>query len=1009
MRNTIIGTLLVLLWAGSAWAQQPTFTIADQEAGPGQIIDVNISVDDFTDLIAVQFSVNWNPSILAFRTLKNFNSGVPGLNPSVFNTTPEYVNAGQIGLAWIESGVNPITIPDGSVFFTIEFEVIGSPCDNSPVAITGVPVEIVVANGDEEEVGLIANNGVISVPGTGCAENILFIGNAVNGPCGGQACVRFTVENFVDVGTMEFSLVYNPAVLEFVEFTNFAPLLAFGEGNTNMVSPGLLRVLWINNNVENESLPNGTALFDICFNVVGAGGSSSQVTFGNNPPPMLTDIDNNPHEVSITPASITAQCALEGFAFIIEPDTACTMPGQELCVDIQVHDFDDIIAAGLSINWNPAVFEFNRVEAFGLPGLDAQAFGVPGNPGVAEGQLSMSWIDLSLDGVTVPDFSTIFRLCFDAVGAAGTSSAITFTNDPLEIEVATIDSVLEFSLLNGRGEIRQSCVGCDLSYTINAVSPSCPRDTDGQVNLTVLENCPETPTYLWNTGATSEDLVNVGAGVYTVTITLGSNIVIASATVTDPPAIMVTGVITDPTPISAMNGSINITVTGGQSPYTYVWSNGAMTEDLSNIGTGVYTVTITDSRGCVFIPDPFSVGAELAAAITNVSCPGGNNGAINLSVSFGTSPYTYNWNTTPPSSSEDISNLTAGTYCVTITDALNVTRDTCFNVTQPAALVIAGNVTNDVNGNCGGAVDITVTGGVMPFTYAWSNGATTQDITSLCPGQYCVTVTFGQGCTATSCFNVALGNIGVSLVANDYNGFGISCAGECDGEILAVVSGGTEPLAYAWSTGATVAGVDELCAGTYTVTVTDAAGNSVTASATLTAPPPIDIALTGTLPSDFGTSDGAIFAVVNGGNPPYEYEWFGPVTGNTAALNNIPAGVYTLLVTDESGCTESATEQLLPGNTPCYQGITVFTPNSDGRNDFFVITCVLDTPNRLYIFNRSGAPVYETTDYQNTWIGVDGDGQPLPDGGYFWVLEVYPSPGTVQTYRGTVNLLRTAD
>jgi gliding motility-associated-like protein len=254
-----------------------------------------------------------------------------------------------------------------------------------------------------------------------------------------------------------------------------------------------------------------------------------------------------------------------------------------------------------------------------------------------------------------------------------------------------------------------------------------------------------------------------------------------------------------------------------------------------------------------------------------------------------------------------------------------------------------------------------------------------------------------------------LGNIGLNLVVNDYNGFGVSCAGECDGEILAVVSGGTAPLTYAWSTGSTAAGVDELCPGTYSVTVTDAAGNSAVASATLTEPLPIDIVLTGTLPSDFGTSDGAIFAVVNGGNPPYEYEWFGPVTGNTAALINIPAGVYTLLVTDESGCTESASEQLLPGNTPCFQAITVFTPNSDGRNDFFIITCVLDTPNRLYIFNRSGAPVYETTDYQNTWTGADGDGQPLPDGGYFWVLEVYPSPGTVQTYRGTVNLLRTAD
>src|SRR5690606_36830811 len=318
-------------------------------------------------------------------------------------------------------------------------------------------------------------------------------------------------------------------------------------------------------------------------------------------------------------------------------DTVCTQPGEPICIPIRAHDFEDLIVVQFSINWDPTLFIFNRVENFGVPGLDADGFGTPAAPGVDEGQLTVAWLDLSLNGVTLPDFDTLFMLCLTPIGNAGTSSPITFSNNPLEIQIANSDEEeLDFTLVSGLAQIRLNCEGCEFSYTIVTIPPSCPRDEDGVVNLTVLENCPETPTYLWDyNGATTEDLTGVPAGIYTVTITLGSSVVIATATVTDPPGIDVNGVVTDPDPIGASNGSINITVMGGSPPYMYMWSNEAITEDLTNIGVGEYFVTITDSKGCTFIPDAFIVGAEIAAAVTNVTCAGGNNGAINLSVSFG--------------------------------------------------------------------------------------------------------------------------------------------------------------------------------------------------------------------------------------------------------------------------------------------------------------------------------------------------------------------------------------
>jgi gliding motility-associated-like protein len=331
-------------------------------------------------------------------------------------------------------------------------------------------------------------------------------------------------------------------------------------------------------------------------------------------------------------------------------------------------------------------------------------------------------------------------------------------------------------------------------------------------------------------------------------------------------------------------------------------------------------------------------------------------------------------------------------------------------VTQPEPIVLSGTIAHDVNENCQGAIDLNVVGGTLPYTYAWSNSATTQDITQLCPGEYCVTMTDGQGCIMNRCFIVAIRDFGVQLVATQYGAFQTSCSNVCDGEITSVVTGGVGTITYAWSNNATTPDLSNLCSGTYTLTVTDGSGQSSISSIVLTSPNPITVSFITTLPTDYITSNGAISAVVNGGTPPYTYQWTGPVGGTTAALNNVPAGTYSLRITDANGCEFLISRQLIPDvDVACYTAITVITPNSDGRNDYFIISCVFDLDNRLFIFNRQGGLVYETTNYQNTWDGVNQDLEPVPDGGYLWVLEVQRPDGTTQLHKGTVNVLRTAD
>jgi gliding motility-associated-like protein len=1016
MSRSIIGLILIWLFSLPLKASQPIFNISSLDATHGQIIDVDFHVDHFANIISVQYSVNWDPAVLKFKSIKNFNPNVPGLSASVFGTPANLVDAGKFTLTWFESSVTPITIPDGSLFYTVEFEVLGNPCDASPVAITADPLEIEVSEPNEVLVGLVSNDGTVNVPGTGCSQGIEIIGNTVNGPCGGNVCVQFTVQNFNDVGVIEFSMVFNSAVLQFDKVQNFAPLLGFGSGNVNLAAPDSLKVVWFNGNVENQSLPNGTVLFEICFNVIGGGGQSSDITFGNSPI-TFSDVSDNQYAVNITPASVTAQCALQGFALIA--DTLCAQPNDIVCMDIKVNDFDNIVAFQFSMNWDSTKFRFDHVEGFGIPGLGADGFGVPYNADVKQGQLLVSWLDLSLQGVSVADYTTIFRLCLKAVGPVGSSSPITFTAIPLPIEIVnTADSVLVYTLVQGLGQIKAECGNpCTVSYVLTPTNPTCPGTSTGSLNLNVTTtgDCQCTPTYLWSyQGATTEDLTNVPAGNYSVTITC-NQVIIATTTITDPPQMAVTSVITNPVPAGSCNGSINITVSGGTPDFAYTWSTTPPqhTEDLNNLCAGSYTVTITDNNGCVFVPDPFIVGADISAVVLNATCNGTCNGSINLGEpSFGTAPYTYLWNTTPPQTTQDLSNLCAGTYCVTITDSGGSSRDTCFNVTQDPPIVLTATVTPDANMNCGGAIDLNVIGGTLPYSYSWKPGnASTQDLIGLCSGQYCVTVTDGHGCLASNCFNVfAGGSFNVGLTAQQHNGYQISCSGLCDGVITSTLSGGTPPITYHWSNNQTSPNLSNVCAGTYGLTVTDAGGQTATASIVINAPDPLNLNVTTTDPSSPGASDGAASVVVTGGVPipNYTYLWTGPVSGNTAALNNIPAGSYTLLVTDGNGCQETKVVTVGVDPINCHKGMSVITPNLDGKNDEFIINCV-NEPNHLYIFNRQGGLIYETDNYQNDWIGVDNDNQPVPDGGYLWVLEEYGPTGTTQLYKGTVVLLRTAD
>ncbi|RMG94982.1 MAG: hypothetical protein D6706_12915, partial [Chloroflexi bacterium] len=321
--------------------------------------------------------------------------------------------------------------------------------------------------------------------------------------------------------------------------------------------------------------------------------------------------------------------------------------------------------------------------------------------------------------------------------------------------------------------------------------------------------------------------------------------------------------------------------------------------------TGGYNPTLYGQNVNCASEQPYVFNATLqcmSAVIDSmdVSCNGLCDGAADLTVVGGTPPYTYAW--TGGYTTEDLNGLCPGTYSVTVTDNTGYTVSASVNIDQPAPLSVNGTVA-DVrcfNGS-DGAIDLTVSGGTPPYAFLWSNSVQTEDISGLTVGNYSVTVTDTHNCQATLSFQVNQPTpIQLSHTVTD-----VRCNGGFSGAIDLSAAGGTFPYQYLWSNNATTQDITGLQAGTYTVTLTDANGCTATRSATVNEPPPLTFNFTGTDASCYGASDGMIDLTVTGGVGPYAYQWSGGVT--TEDLTGIPAGTYTVSVTDNNGCIGSGT------------------------------------------------------------------------------------------------------
>ena len=363
-----------------------------------------------------------------------------------------------------------------------------------------------------------------------------------------------------------------------------------------------------------------------------------------------------------------------------------------------------------------------------------------------------------------------------------------------------------------------------------------------------------------------------------------------------------------------------ITLSGpGAETLSYAWSTGATTPAITGLTAGTYVVTLTNASGCnqeisFDVTEPTPVVAE--KVITNVTCNGNVDGAVDYTISGGTPPYTVVWPALGGLTTEDVSDLAAGTYTVEIRDANGCGPNETVEITEPEPLVATTGFTPVVcRGEANGTATAVTVGGTVPYTFAWGDGQTDETATGLIAGTYSVTVTDAQNCTSTASATVTQAD--EPLTATVIN-FLPGCAEASEGSATASPLGGAGSYTYLWSNGETSVTAVNLPDGEATVDVRDLNGCVVQASVAVTSLPPVSLAFTPVTPTCNGGSDGSLAVVATGGAglSPADFTFVWGDGQTTAAISGLEGERdYEVTATGPNGCT--ATESFtLPTADP---------------------------------------------------------------------------------------------
>ena len=479
----------------------------------------------------------------------------------------------------------------------------------------------------------------------------------------------------------------------------------------------------------------------------------------------------------------------------------------------------------------------------------------------------------------------------------------------------------------------------DITIIPTIVNPSYYGIADGQITLEVTGDTG-IYTYLWEDTSTDASRTNLSEGEYTVIVTdSDDNTATIVVNLVAPLELTVTGVIS-PIRSASGTGSINLSISGGTAPYTFLWSNMATTQNISGLSAGTYSVTVTDNKDYTETVE-FTLEDFLSVTLTglNISCHGDDTGAITTTIVGGKAPFTYIWNT--GASTANLTGLTLGNYSVKVIDAYNNSVTKQITLTQAEALRYSIAIQQPATIGGTGQITLTINGGTAPYTYLWNDDSTAAFLIGVA-GTYNVVVTDSLGCTLEIA-DIILYN---PMVCTSVN-IAPTCHGNTNGSITLSITGGTEPYTFDWSDDVTTQNRTSLAAGTYTVMITDAGGRFLTKTIVLEEPDAI-VANEVIVHSTVGAL-GSITLSPTGGSGLYTYLWTTGAT--TSSITGLYPGTYGVTITDSAGCTLVVTNYIVLGASLILSLVKVDADCNLAKTGSITLTVTGGTSPYTYLWN----------------------------------------------------------
>lgn len=879
-----------------------SFYASTETVEPNGYACVSISSQDFEDVLTFQWTMFYDSTIIELdsayavslpsgsfvwgRNTNSPNIGIPG--PSQIPANVQYPTGTNklFTVSWLEPSFGGFTLdPDCLTLFNLCFDAVGTDGQTSPIIFSDSPTKVEVADSDSNI--LLNNDGPFEDGSVRIEDNTQTVSDlsvnigSTTIEAGNTACIPITVDGFTDVTQFQGSLNWDASSLTFIEVRNFN--LAGLDANDFMtnVAAGNLSMNWTSTS-GGVTLADGDTVYEVCFQAVGNAGSSSTVSISDTPVTSSATNSNGPipnvikGNTSISIASPAGACgSINGLSFY--SSTECAEPGEDVCVGISASEFTNVMTFQWSMAYDSTVVELDTVFADALPAplvwgpnTNSPNVGVPGPsnipsnfqyPSGTNKVITISWLEPSFSGVTLsPDCQVLFNLCFKVIGNGGQSSPIVFLDRPANVEVADPDSNIllndDSSFEGSRVDVKTSCSG-----------PPPPA--------------PDVPV------PSRVDIVNVNCK-------------------------------------NANTGSIDLTFDQNTAGLTFMWTPGNVsTMDLPNVGAGTYALNISngtkDTTLTYTVNEPQDVLDGSVGDVVQIKCNGASDGAISIVTSGGTAGYTYDWNAGLPDNVTVQNNLSPGNYTVTVMDANGCTDVVGpITISEPTLIQIAETVT-DVNcaGRSNGSIVVNPSGGTagLGYSYNWNVGPPTGTRNNLPAGNYSVTVSDSNNCSAMESYtvgtaapiNITLGSNGISGEANGNDG---SIDIEVTGGVLTGLPNG---YIYFWSpTGQSTQDAIGLAAGQHTVTVTDAVNCQATATFTVDFVGP-SYTTGAVIVNDacINTSNGAITVNFTGGiNPQISWVFQGGTPNPPSSFNitGLAPGLYQYTITDGGTVVDSGSE-----------------------------------------------------------------------------------------------------